>query len=345
MTFLFRVEAGAGMGLGHLNRSLSLASALKRSGAESRFALNLIGEKGNCVDHRGFAFSEVTASAWSREDCVFTSGLAQRFEPSAVVVDSRNTPGHYLQWLVEAGHFVVCRDDLGARLLPCQVVLNGNADAERLPYDLSRKQTRFLLGPRFAVLPPEFRDMPKRKTSETVRNLLIALGGTDDNNLMPSLIELCDELSGDFTVTVILGPFFRNRAEILRATQSTRKSVTCVDSPSTLFPSMNRADLAVSGGGQTLYELACAGCPAVALEVAPDQAGQMRALEAEGLLRVAGKAGEPGLLAQVREELLGLMNNPSLRAEMAEKGQQRVDGNGAHRVAQHFVEEMEALER
>ena len=345
MTFLFRVEAGAGMGLGHLNRSLSLAAALKRCGVESRFALNLLGENKDRVDCRGFAFDKVTVSPWSREDSAFTSGLARQCEASAVVVDSRNAPGHYLQRLVEAGHFVVCRDDLGARPFPCQMVLNGNADAEQLPYDLSSKQTRFLLGPRFAVLPPEFWDMPKRKVSETVRNLLIVLGGTDDNNLMPSLIELCDDLPGDSTMAVVIGPFFRNREKVLQAAHLARKPVTCVESPATLCDLMSRADLAISGGGQALYELACAGCPAVVLEVAPDQAGQMRALEAEGLIRVAGKTGEPGLLTGVREELLDLMSSFSRRSEMAEKGQQRMDGKGAHRVAQYFIEEMEALAR
>ena len=333
------------MGLGHLNRSLSLAFALKRLGAESRFAVNLIDEEMSRVDPRGFALTEITVSPWSNEDCAFMGDLAKRTGAGAVIVDSRRAPANYLRWLVEAGHFVVCRDDLGQRGFPCQVVLNGNADAERLPYDRSNKETRFLLGPRFIVLPPEFWDAPSRTASETVRNLLIVLGGTDPSPLMPALIRLCDALPVALNVTAVIGPFFRNRPEILQAAQMARQKVACVDSPATLFDLMSRADLAISGGGQALYELACAGCPAIALEVAPDQAGQMQALQAEGVIRIAGKAGEPGLLENVREELIRLNNDPRLRHEMTRKGQKRVDGKGASRVAQQFIEQTEALAR
>ncbi len=345
MMFLFRAEAGSDIGLGHLNRSLSLAAALKRLGAESRFAVNLRGGRWDHVDRRGWTFTEVTAPAWSREDCAFTSRMAQQSESSAVVVDSRNATDNYLQGLVEAGHFVICRDDLGTRRFPCQVVLNGNADAERLPYSLARKETRFLLGPKFTVLPQEFWDVPQRKRSENVQNLLIVLGGTDSYDLMPSLIKLCDDLPMDFTVTVVMGPFFSDPEEVRRAARVARKRTTCVESPATLYPLIREADLAISGGGQTLYELACAGCPAVALEVAPDQGGQMQALQAEGVLRIAGKAGDPGLFENVREELIRLVNDPRLQHEMARKGQARVDGKGAHRVAQQLMIEMEALAR
>ena len=339
MTFLFRAEAGAGMGLGHLKRSLSLASALKRLGAESRFALNLIEEDLSRVDSRGFPLTEVLAAPWSDEDRAFTGDLAKRAGSTAIVVDSRRAPANYLRWLVEAGHFVICRDDLGQRGFPCQVVLNGNADAERLPYDRSNKETRFLLGPRFIVLPPEFWDAPRRTASETVRNLLIVLGGTDPHNLMPALIQLCDDLPMDLSVTAVIGPFFRNREEVLRTAGAARKPVTCVESPGSLFNLMSRADLAISGGGQALYELACVGCPAIALEVAPDQRGQMQVLQEDGLIRAAGKAGDPGLLANVREELQRLTEDPRDRSEMVRKGQERVDGKGASRVAQQFIEQ------
>lgn len=345
MTFLFRAEAGPGIGLGHLSRSLSLAAALKRRGAESFFAVNLRGGNLEGVDLRGFSFTEVKEPGWEKEDFTFTDEMARRHKANALVVDSRNAPDAYLAWLVEAGHFVICRDDQAIRALPCQAVLNGNADAERLPYNRTRKGTRFLLGPEFTVLPQQFWDVPKRKTNDTVQNLLIVLGGTDPHGLMPALIKLFDELPIEFSVTAVLGPFFSHPEEFFRAAHDTRKSITCVKSPPTLFPLMSRADLAISGGGQTLYELASVGCPTIALEVAPDQRGQMRALQEEGILRVAGKAKDPDLLVKVHRELLDLANNPELRSEMARKGQERVDGQGAQRAARQFIEELEALAR
>ena len=124
-----------------------------------------------------------------------------------------------------------------------------------------------------------------------------------------------------------------------------RKPVACVENPGSLFDLMSRADLAISGGGQALYELACVGCPAIAVEVAPDQGGQMQVLQEDGLIRAAGKAGDPGLLPKIQEDLQRLAGDPHLRSDMARKGQERVDGKGADRVAQQFIEQTEALAR
>ena len=100
---------------------------------------------------------------------------------------------------------------------------------------------------------------------------------------------------------------------------------------------MQEADLAISAAGQTLYELACIGCPTLALRVAANQEGQMRTMEQAGFLRVIGDAEQADVIPCLRESLLSLLDDANARGEMAAAGQQLVDGKGAIRVAKSIV--------
>lgn len=141
-------------------------------------------------------------------DLKHTLNMAARYRCDAVVVDSYHVDANYLERLRAAGLFVMAVDDLARYPFPCQLVVNGGAHTQQLPYRSSSADTRFLLGPEYALLRPEFWDVPPRTVRETVQNVLVTLGGADLYNLMPEFVDLLDDLPGDFTVTAIVGPFF-----------------------------------------------------------------------------------------------------------------------------------------
>jgi spore coat polysaccharide biosynthesis predicted glycosyltransferase SpsG len=255
----------------------------------------------------------------------------------SVVVDSYHVNGNYLGRLRLSGLYVVAIDDLARFRFPCQLVVNGGAHAQQLHYTSSRNGTRFLLGPRYTLLRPEFWKTPHRAARNSVKEILVTLGGRDPEHLMPKLLSSLDDLPADFAVTAILGPFFKNHAQIQRRATVCRRLVRLVDAPHSVRDLMLRADLAVSAGGQTLYELAATGTPTVALQVADNQKNHLKALAAKGVVRIAGRVGDPRLVDKVGKAVLGLVESSHARKRMMAAGRRLMDGRGAVRVARVLV--------
>lgn len=341
MKVLFRADAGPHIGLGHVQRSLSLAIALQKLGVESLFLTN--GGNFHCerIARFGFFVELVPETeSWNSADSEATLKVAFRQECDAVVVDSHEAGADYLTELRNAGIFVAARDDLALFPFSCQLVFNGNADASRLPYQSSAGDTVFLLGTEYMVLRDEFGEAPSRSINGDVQNMLVILGGTDNHDLMPRILRLLDTLPGEFSVTAVVGPFFNNATAVKSAAENAKRPIMLVHSPDSVRDLMLGADLAVSAGGQTLYELASTGCPTVAMSVAPNQRGQLLALEEAGALVSAGDAETGDVITGMGRGLTDLLADSKARVDMAAVGQSLVDGQGAQRVAGTIVNEV-----
>ena len=98
---------------------------------------------------------------------------------------------------------------------------------------------------------------------------------------------------------------------------------------------MSAADLAVSGGGQTLYELAATGVPTVALCLADNQEPNIAALAGVSLLS-AGRLPEAAAdgFHRIEEGCRQLAADRALRQRLSDAGRSLIDGQGAARVAE-----------
>lgn len=336
---LFRVEASPQIGLGHLQRSLSLAQALTKCGAESVFLLNEDDRGRNRVQKAGIKVETLSgAGSWTEGDVENTLELGHRNGSNMVVVDSHEVGADYLAQLRSAGLFVATRDDLARYPFPCQLVFNGNADACQLDYRSSSGDTIFLLGPEYVVLRQELWEPLPRKLADDVKKVLVTLGGSDPLNLMPGILNMLEDLPGDFSVTAVIGPFFQNAEEVKLTASSCKRMINLDHSPDSLTNLVSQADLAVSAGGQTMYELASTGCPAVAISVASNQQGQLSSLAETGSVTWVGDAEKDDVIPDLKKSLGSLLPDAEARTAMANVGQKLVDGGGALRVARKLLE-------
>lgn len=271
--------------------------------------------------------------SWGEEDLAQTLERANRHGCSTVIVDSDHVEFGYLEELRRSGFFVCAIKDSAPYAFPCHMVVNGNADAEGLGYQSISKDTVFLLGSKYSILRSEFWQLPSGAVSEHVASVLVTMGGADPFCLTARLLELLDALPGSFSVSTIIGPFFKNVEDIERAARSSRRKITLHRTPDSVCKLMLDADLAVSAGGQTLYELACAGCPTVAVRMAPNQDGQLGVFERVGFLKTAGPGDGDHIVERIEAMLTSLLFNPQSRTEMGLAGRGMVDGMGGLRVA------------
>jgi len=223
-------------------------------------------------------------------------------------------------------------DDLALRRVEAEVIINGAIYAEELPYQPTPGMM-LLLGQRYALLREAFASEPMRTFPPAVRRILITLGGSDTWNLTPRLVEWTRAECERMEVDVVIGPFYSNAAEI----ESARPARLLPDPPD-MRMLMLAADLAVTGGGQTTYELAATATPALGIQVGADQKRNLEALDNAGVLLHLGKADDPDLESRYRNGLRRLLQARGRRERMGRTGRALVDGRGAERVAEVILE-------
>lgn len=342
---LFRVDAGPDIGLGHLQRCISLAAALQHFGVISFFLVNREGCAEKWLASSGIAANTLgRLKSWSTDDLAQTLKTADEQKCDIVVVDSDYEGEAYLGRLRQAGFFVCAIEDMAPHPFSCQLVVNGDAHAAQLSYHSSSGDTLFLLGSEYSILRREFWEKRLRTVHKVVENLLVTMGGADPYNLMPRVLRLLSELPGRFAVTAIIGPFFDNIAEVEIAAQRRKRPVKLIHAPHSVSNLMLEADLAISAGGQTLYELACVGCPTVAVQMASNQKGQLQVFSKSGFLRAAGCADDSGIVAKIGNEVRSLLLDSEARSVMSAAGQKLVDGQGALRVAKTILAELNVVQ-
>ena len=92
------------------------------------------------------------------------------------------------------------------------------------------------------------------------------------------------------------------------------------------------SDIAISAGGSSCYELAYFGIPNIIITVSDNQLNIAKELNKKNVSIYLGKK-EDFSPNRIKENVLKLINDTSLRKKMAENGRKLVDGKGKKRIA------------
>ena len=319
-------EGGRSVGLGHLRRCVTLAEALTRGGVHTTFRV-AGGEAAEAlVRDAGFPM-EAHADL---SDAAELSGWIAGSPAEGVLIDSYRADEEV--FLACAAKKTIVIDDLADRPLPVDMVINSTIAAERLDYG-RLTPARLLLGPRYALLRPEFTAVSERRPRPSIERVMITLGGSDHGSLASSIVRWCAAAAPTAALDVVIGPFFE-RLDLLRELESDR--IVLLEQPH-MRDVMLLADLAVTSGGQTLFELAATGTPAIVLTTAANQVEHARAFADRGTVVLAGSADDPDLPARFAIAYESV-RDVAARAEMSRRGRELVDGRGAERTASAIVE-------
>ena len=163
--------------------------------------------------------------------------------------------------------FTVVIDDDGMTGLDADVVINTALDLAIGRYP-GRESRRFdLFGPRYNLIDPAM--FAVQPLATPARRLLVTFGGEDPLNHTRWVLEnFVPEIAG-LDVTVVIGPAHPDPSSVRAA--ATPIGATVVEAPPSLRPHVLNADLAVTAGGTTCYELAAAGVPMLAIGIEPHQ--------------------------------------------------------------------------
>ena len=325
---LFRVEAGPGVGLGHLSRCLALALWLRQAGAESGFVMSRPGpEVRSRVEEPGFVVLERPGfpKPGSSQDASDLSELAEESGAAWLIVDGYKFGPEYFHILRRSTRAAILAvDDFQGRL-EADLILNQNLAVDGEIYGGSR--AGLLIGPDYCLLPPGLEGQKPRDYQAGVRRILVTTGGGDPGGLTPKVVAALSRLHG-LEVDVVAGPFAKDGFE---AASNTTSFKFHQDLPS-LLPLIRGADLAVMGLGVTTWEMAASGLPFVMMPHHPAQVPTAGWLEEKGCATLGLESGEFDE-GRFLKAVQGLLDDPATLARQSRALIKLVDGRGGARAA------------
>ena len=358
---IIRTDASIQIGTGHIMRCLTLADELRGRGAEVIFICREFdGNLCGYIEEKGYIAYRLPVSNKQEHDVEgslkHATWLGAGWQTDAgqveEIIKGLDTP---LDWLV-VDHYalderwegylrlyvkkIMVIDDLADRAHDCDLLLDQNfyENLESRYDKLAPSRCKKLLGPKYALLRPEFSEARKnlRKRDGHVKRIMIFFGGSDPTNETAKALEAIRVLNRlDIAVDVVVGAFNPHR-KIIKRIASGLPDCTCHFKVNDMAALMTGTDLAIGAGGTTVWERCALALPSLVASVAENQEKTVSDMAESGYLLFLGRSEEVSV-DSLYHALEIAIQSPWLLISFARKTQSLVDDKGAKRVAQEII--------
>ena len=336
-----RVDGNNQIGLGHINRCVSIAQGLRYFGEQVIFILSDDYSKDYIAD---MGFEAIVLGIDYRqidEDIDIVSKFIIQYEISLILVDSYFASNSYLEKLSNYTK-VACIDGLYKYTVPEIMIINYNVAATNGYYDkLIFKNDKKLIGLDYVPLKESYWEFEETNLKTQIKKVLMTVGATDKLKVCDTLLESISKTKQfekiDFDV--VIGRFFPDKELFLnrwRGYNNIQLIVDCTD----LSPYMKNVDIAISAAGTTVYELLRYNVPSILFAMVDNQ------LSAEALNQYTLWIGDirknesldKSKINEIKSILLELIDNAHKYKEVVNRCTDIVDGRGALRIAREIIQ-------
>ena len=296
MRVVVRADASLQIGTGHVMRCLTLATGLADRGAQVDFICRA--HEGNLIaliEQRGFRVITLLCASGadkaSLDQPVHAHWLGCDWQTDAQ--QSLGAIFGMVDWLI-VDHYaldhrwetamrpkcarIMCIDDLADRSHDCDLLLDQSLGRCSQDYaHLVPEPAKLLLGPKYALLRPEFaqwRDasLARRETPQ-LRHILVTMGGVDSDNVTGRVLAA---LQGQETttldkITVVLGPHAPWREQVTKQAAAMPVPTQVLSGVDNMAELMASCDLIIGAGGSTTWERCALGVPSILIILAENQ--------------------------------------------------------------------------
>ncbi|WP_206022139.1 UDP-2,4-diacetamido-2,4,6-trideoxy-beta-L-altropyranose hydrolase [Billgrantia bachuensis] len=365
-----RADASLEIGTGHVMRCLTLARALRGAGTECHFLcrehpgnltdmiqsdgfvvhrLPLDGhdDPGQFLAHPYGSNGMTEHSHWlgvhwqaDAEEC---RTILEELTPDWLIVDHYALNACWERAVLPQGTRLMVIDDLADRSHIADILLDQNLGRNEKDYEnLVPARCRCLIGPRYALLRPEFVELreaslDRRREPFEPKQLLISLGGVDKDNATGAVLDALKScgLPGACHITVIMGASAPWLDTVRTKAGELPWHCDVVVNVTDMARRMTQADLAIGAAGSTSWERCCLGVPTLMLELADNQKGIAEALHQVGAAYNVGKPDAVNRLPDILDKQI----RPKTLARMSRIASGLVDGNGLTRLVKLMTTE------
>ena len=326
MIKLFLITEGSfDIGFGHITRCTSLYQAFEEKGIIPKLIIN-----GDETVNGLLSGKKYSLLGWlkNRKD------LYHLIKGSdIVVIDSYLAAPDFYNDISNIAKLSVYIDDNKRIDYPKGIVVNGTIFAEKMDYP-PKKDIDYLLGSMYIPLRKEFWYIQAKGIKEDIESVMVTFGGDDSRNMTSKVLRLLVDRYPKLTKKVIIGKGFRNTNEI-ESIKDNRTGLIYYPNAEGMKKVMLESDIAISAGGQTLYEFARVGIPTIAITVADNQLNNIKGWQKTGFIEYAGW-WENKVLDNI-VKAIELLKCTDLRRKRAEIGKRIIDGLGARRIAGYCI--------
>ncbi len=276
MRIVFRTDASTSIGSGHVVRCATLAHALQAHGAELLFVCRQAdGDMITWLEEQGLRVARLVGDAEDDAEETLAALDAQGFGAvDCVVVDHYALDSQWEQAVRRPGLRIFAIDDLADRPHDCDLLLDQNLVAEHdIRYvELLPGTAVPLLGPRYAMLQPRYRQMHTKVPMRRGRpqRILVYFGAADLPGLTGRVVEALVRRNKGIAVDMVIGAVNPHRERLL-SLAGAYPQLTAHLQMQSLVELMVRADLAIGAGGATSLERLCLALPALIVTLAQNQ--------------------------------------------------------------------------
>ncbi len=331
-----RVDMNNRIATGHMMRCLSVADAAKSLGEEVTFlladnqALGLIKKRGH--------HAIVLNIPWDDKELELKvlKKILWDYQIPRILLDSYQVTAAYLGELKKYTE-VYYIDDINAFHYPVDTLICYANYWERFRYREHYDNTKLYLGTQYTPLRKDFSNCGKKQIRSGVEHLLLLSGGSDPYDILDGILERIHR-ERYRRVSVICGIYY-TKYNALREKYKKNDNVCIYQGIPNIIRYMQEADMAVSAGGITLYELCAVGTPAISYSFADNQLRNVEKFDEDGMISYAGDLRKDPVAERVAGYLDYYGQNQKLRQERSLRMQELVDGQGARRIAEILINE------
>lgn len=329
-----RVDMNQTIATGHVMRCLSIAEAAKDEGADVIFILADT-QAEELIQSKGFR-TIVLNSTWNdlEKELPDLLDLIARENIRTLLVDSYYVTEKYLAALNKVTS-VTYIDDLNSFHYPVDTLIAYANYWKKKNYEENYPDTKLLLGCSYVPLRKEFRNLPPKLIRENVENLLILTGGSDNFGISENILEHLS-LKQYKNINVICGRYYEKFDE-LKSKYQGYENVHLYQAVDNLIDYMLDADIAISAGGTTLYELCATGTPTITYSFADNQLDNVRQFEKDGMMHYLGDIRCEDVYEDMNDVLIRF-NRCNIRKNISDRMRKFLDGMGANRILSEIIE-------
>jgi len=337
---LIRADADTRMGTGHVMRCIALAQAWQDQGGDVTFLSHCDSKtlRKRIVDE-GFAFIPIEKPHPDPYDLEHTINTLKQLETrnskleTWFVLDGYHFTPDYQKAIRKNSYRLLVIDDT-AHLdhYHADILLNQNIHASSLHYSCDGDTVK-LLGCEYVLLRREFLKYKdwERKIPGKANKILVTMGGSDPDNVTLKVIKALNSLNDPYLeVKIVAGPANSNASSLENELHLSPFTFHLLTSVSNMAELMVWADLAISAGGSTCWEMAFMGLPSCISAIAENQ------VTVAEHLNKGHTAVNVGLICRnrirLKQAIEELLKEDNRRQKMSNRGRVLVDGDGALRV-------------
>jgi spore coat polysaccharide biosynthesis predicted glycosyltransferase SpsG len=331
-----RVDGGQlwSISMGHVYRSLTLASELKKNPLlEIQFVMRDFAEGVRVVCDREFPIILLDPTIDIPRETEILGGL----KANLMIFDGIDVEKKPLEFFAQQKIKTLAIDDLGGKSIAADVVVNGSIVPENHHYSHGQHKTQYYLGEKYAVIDPSFSAKNLRKRKAHSFSVLLFFGGSDPAGLTIQVIKILERYPDLGEIKVVLGSSFGDATSVRSLIQNAVHPYTILQNVSNLAEIMGESDLAITSGGQVAYEAAACGLPLIIIPSIEHERKTAAAFCQKGMA-----VSIENLHASNEQKLLelfdGLKRDLKKRQAMSNISVNTIDGLGCGRVANIILE-------